>query len=189
MPQRLRDRVSYANVVSTIALFAALGGTSYAALTITGRQVRNNSLTGVDIKNSSLTSADIRNASLRSVDFRAGELPAGPRGPQGLKGDAGPQGPTGATGAAGAPGATNVTTRVTTTTAPVGNTDVTAPCLAGERAVGGGSSFTNDEPEVTVQQSRPSPATNGTTPTGWTVRYVVTGIPHSVSVAVVCAAP
>jgi hypothetical protein len=42
--------------VALTALAVALGGTSYAAVTITGKNVRNSSLTGADIKNNSLTS-------------------------------------------------------------------------------------------------------------------------------------
>jgi hypothetical protein len=88
----LRSRLTYANVMATVAVFVALGGTSYAALTITGKQVRNNSLTGKDIKN--LKSADVANRSLLAEDFRSGALPQGPQGPQG---------PTGPAGAPGAP--------------------------------------------------------------------------------------
>ena len=32
--RRLRDRLSYANVTASLALFVALGGTSYAAVTL-----------------------------------------------------------------------------------------------------------------------------------------------------------
>ena len=32
MPRRIRDRLTYANVTATLALFIALGGSSYAAL-------------------------------------------------------------------------------------------------------------------------------------------------------------
>lgn len=90
-------RPSASLVISVIALFVALGGTSYATLTITGKDVKNGSLTGKDIKDSSLTSADVRNRSLRLRDFRSGELPKGQRGPTG---PAGPAGPAGAAGSA-----------------------------------------------------------------------------------------
>jgi hypothetical protein len=73
----------------------ALGGTSYAALTITGKQVVDSSLRGRDIKNSSLTGADIKNRSLRANDFKAGQLPAGAPGPQGLQGPKRDKGDTG----------------------------------------------------------------------------------------------
>jgi hypothetical protein len=49
-----RRRPSPALLVSAIALFVALGGTSYAALHITGAEVANGSLTGKDIENRSL---------------------------------------------------------------------------------------------------------------------------------------
>ena len=108
MPAKLRSRLTYANVMATIAVFLALGGTSYAALTITSKNVRNESLTSADLKNNSIKSADVRNGSLLARDFKAGQLPAGPQGPQGpqgAKGDAGPEGARGATGATGATGA------------------------------------------------------------------------------------
>lgn len=95
---KLHSRLSYANVVSTLCLFILLGGTGYAAVTITGKNVRNSSLTGTDIKNSSLTTKDVRNRSLLAADFKAGQIPAGargPAGPQGLKGDKGDRGPAG----------------------------------------------------------------------------------------------
>ncbi len=180
MLNSLRERLTYANVVATLALFAAFGGTSYAALTITGKNVTNSSLTGRDVKNSSLTTADVKNRSLLRKDFKTGQLPAGQKGDSGA---------SGVPGAPGASGATNVTSRVTTQSLGPGNVDQTAPCQAGEKAVGGGPNFTNDEPEITVQQSHPSPSTNASTPTGWTVRYEITGIAHTVSTLVVCASP
>ena len=88
------------NAVAYLALFVALGGTSFAAATvITGKNVKNNSLTGADVKNSSLTGTDVKNKSLRPADF-SGSV----QGPQGPKGDTGPQGPKGDTGAKGDPG-------------------------------------------------------------------------------------
>ena len=40
MRTRLRQRLTYANVMSTLAVFIALGGSSYAALTISGSEHR-----------------------------------------------------------------------------------------------------------------------------------------------------
>jgi hypothetical protein len=80
----------FAKVVSLLALFVALGGSAYAAVTITGRNV----------KNGSLTSADIRNRSLLSKDFKPGQLAAGPRGAQGAPGATGAKGPPGVAGRA-----------------------------------------------------------------------------------------
>jgi hypothetical protein len=93
---KLRTRLTYANVMATVAVFVALGGSSYAAIKVTGKDVKDASLTGKDVKNSSLTTSDVRNGSLLGADFKPGQLPAGPQGP---KGD------TGAPGAPGDPGA------------------------------------------------------------------------------------
>lgn len=93
-------RPSLSLVLSAVALFVALGGTSYA-LTVTSRTVKNNSLTGADIKENSLGSGDIRNGTLRRRDFRSGELPRVQNASPGTPGASGTGGP----GAQGAPGA------------------------------------------------------------------------------------
>ena len=76
--RRFRPQLTYANIMATIAVFAALGGSSYAAITVTGKHVRNNSLTGKDVKNNSLGSGDVKNRSLQRKDFKRGVLPGGP---------------------------------------------------------------------------------------------------------------
>jgi hypothetical protein len=53
LPRRI-PRPSPALVVAIVALFMALGGTSYAALKITGKNVANGTLSGIDIRNKSL---------------------------------------------------------------------------------------------------------------------------------------
>jgi hypothetical protein len=98
----MRSKPTYANVTSTLALFIALGGTSYAAVSIGSANVRNNSLTGVDVRNNSLTGADVRNGSLLAGDFKAGQLPAGTKGDTGAPGLRGVNGDTGAAGAGSA---------------------------------------------------------------------------------------
>lgn len=99
----LRQRLAFANVISLLALFVALGGSSYAALTVTGKNVKNGSLTGEDVKNNSLTgrdvkrlrSRDVTDASLQAKDFAPGQLPAGQQGAQGPRGEQGPSGEAG----------------------------------------------------------------------------------------------
>jgi hypothetical protein len=88
---RLGIRLNYANVIATIAIFIALGGSSYAAVKITGKQVKDSSLTG----------ADIRNGSLRAVDLRRSDFQGGAQGNPGAKGDTGPRGDPGAKGETG----------------------------------------------------------------------------------------
>jgi hypothetical protein len=69
----------YAAVASTLALIVALGGASYAAVTVTGSQIKDNTVTTKDIKDKTIKSKDI------SADAK-----------DALKGKTGPAGPTGA---------------------------------------------------------------------------------------------
>jgi hypothetical protein len=80
LAHRIRSRLTFANVTSLLALFVALGGTSYAALHVGSKQIVNNSVRSKDIRNNDLRSADVRNGSLLPADFKPGALPAGPRG-------------------------------------------------------------------------------------------------------------
>jgi hypothetical protein len=74
MRKLIHSRPSVATVLSLIALFAALGGTSYAAATISGKQVKNSSLTGADIKNNSIGGADVKESKLGQVPSAAKAL-------------------------------------------------------------------------------------------------------------------
>jgi len=65
--KRLRAKLTYANVVATLALFVALGGSSYAAITITGKNVKNGSLTGKDIKRNALGAKQVKESRLGTV--------------------------------------------------------------------------------------------------------------------------
>jgi hypothetical protein len=56
---RLMRLPSPAMVVAVVALAVALGGSAYAAIVVTGKNVRNGTLTGADIKSRSLQGTDI----------------------------------------------------------------------------------------------------------------------------------
>ena len=88
MRKLFNTRPSVATVLSLIALFAALGGTSYAAATISGKQVKNGTLTGADIKNNSVGGADVKESKLGQVPSAAKAL-AGRQGDQADKADQG----------------------------------------------------------------------------------------------------
>jgi hypothetical protein len=47
-------------VVAAVALVVALGGTAYAAIVVTGKNIRNGTVTGADIKSRSLEGTDIQ---------------------------------------------------------------------------------------------------------------------------------
>jgi hypothetical protein len=85
-----RFRLSYANVIASIALFIALcGGTAVAkhSRLITGKQIKNNTVTSADIKNYSLQAKDLKkgliasaaSAPIQSAAFQASR-DAGPAG-------------------------------------------------------------------------------------------------------------
>ncbi len=63
----MRKHLTYANIMATVAVFIALGGSSYAAFTITGRDVRNGSLTGKDLKRNSVGGARVSERSFGPV--------------------------------------------------------------------------------------------------------------------------
>jgi len=65
--KRIAGKLTYANVMSTVAVFVALGGSSYAALTITGRDVQDGSLTARDIKRNALGGGAIKESRLATV--------------------------------------------------------------------------------------------------------------------------
>jgi hypothetical protein len=80
----IRKRLSYANVMATLAVFISLGGGALAALrlpansvgtrqlkksAVTGHKVKDASLTGIDIKPQSLTGEDIKPGSLSSENL------------------------------------------------------------------------------------------------------------------------
>ena len=90
------SRPSPAMIVALVALGVALGGTSYAAVTLP-----KNSVSSRQLKNNSITSPKVKDRSLKAQDFAQGELPAGAKGADGApgpKGDRGPPGERGATG-------------------------------------------------------------------------------------------
>ena len=75
--------------MATVAVFLALGGGAYAAVSITGRDVVNRSLTGKDIKKRSVPLNR-----LKSRPARGRRGVTGPQGPQGAQGPAGPVDPS-----------------------------------------------------------------------------------------------
>ena len=93
-------RVSYANVVASLALFLSLGGVGYAAT-----QLPNNSVGTPQLKANAVTSSKVKNGTLLKADFKSGQIPAGAKGAPGAVGPAGPAGSAGATGPAGVAGA------------------------------------------------------------------------------------
>jgi hypothetical protein len=154
----LKDRLTYANVTATLALFIALGGTSYAAVTlprdsIGARQIRSGSVGSSEVRDRSL--------SLRDLNRRTRSALRGARGP------AGPPGPPGGTAGAGAIDVVYKTAAGTVGRAPVEETTTataSANCDAGHQVTGGGVRV-DDVSVVSVHDSFPEPGGRG-----WTAR-------------------
>lgn len=67
----LRRALTFSNVIALLALFVALGGTSYAAV-----KLAKNSVTSKHIKNGQVKTADIRNGSIRAPKLGANAVTA-----------------------------------------------------------------------------------------------------------------
>ena len=83
----------HTTAVAYVALFAALGGSAYAAVTVTGKQIKDGTVTGNDVKNRSLGAGELSASALGSLAGERG--PAGPQGAPGPKGDPGKPGASG----------------------------------------------------------------------------------------------
>lgn len=97
--RHLRDKLTYANMMATAALFIALGGTSYAVVSLprnsVGRaQIRAHAVGSRQLASSAVTSRAIHDKSvaLRDISASARRALRGATGPQGPKGDQGPPG-------------------------------------------------------------------------------------------------
>ena len=69
--------------LALLALFVALGGTSYAAI-----QLSKNSVSAKHIKRSAVRSAEVKDLTLRKKDFKPGQVPGGLLGSRRMSGSA-----------------------------------------------------------------------------------------------------
>jgi hypothetical protein len=132
------------NAVGYLALFVALGGSSYAAVRLTPGSVKSaaiakRAVTHAKLARNSVTGGNVARGTLTASDFKAGTFLQGLKGDagasggdganghdglSGLKGDAGPQGPQGPQGPAGKDGSAAIAAKVrlaNTVTAPHGS--------------------------------------------------------------------
>jgi hypothetical protein len=129
----VRKRLTYANVMSSIAVFLVVaGGTAFAATQLEKESVGTNQL-----KKEAVSLAKIKTAAKNALKGATG--PAGPAGAQGKQGERGPQGERGLQGLPGTPGLSGlevVTQKVaTSTTTPK---SVTVSCPAGKKVISTG---------------------------------------------------
>jgi hypothetical protein len=151
--------------VALLALFVALGGTSYAVTALDPGSVGT-----IQIKNGAVTSNKVLDGSLRKTDFAEGVVVAGAQGPQ------------------GASGATNLvvrTRRYSPALAPNRSGSLGPLCAEGERAISGGAA---GDDGMDLLETYPI-FTSGV-PTGWSSAFR-NGADTSIGVTafVVCVSP
>ena len=65
--KRVRKHLTFANVMSMIAVFAVLGGSAFAASKISGKNIKKASIAGNKLKNDTVTGKQIKESSLGTV--------------------------------------------------------------------------------------------------------------------------
>jgi hypothetical protein len=189
----LRKGLGFArnNVIGLLALFVALGGTTYAATRSSGGTLHacvggNGSLT--------LVKAGKHCGKGEHAVAWNQKGPAGPVGPQG------PGGTNGSNGANGTNAASKVVVRSTTVAIAGAGAPFSGDvqCDTGERATGGGAGRGYQQPTSSTDRMllRSYPldaagheATGGETPTGWSVTGDTTGLGGNARIYVVCVSP
>jgi hypothetical protein len=188
-------RPSAAFVVALVALFAALGGTGYAAATLSGRDIQKRSIPGNRVVPNALTGSQINESKLGPVPVAQQALTAQTAASATNAGHAtSADSATSATNATNATNAANAqdsqklqgrdatgflanTVRVVSSqsTVPTGGSDtVTVSCAANEKGIGGGAAWmqvASENPtqlDAQLNSSYPLPSTGGTNNmTGW----------------------
>jgi hypothetical protein len=186
---KLRERLTFANVMSVIAVFIALGAGAYAAVTLPknsvgSKQIKDGKILGKDVAPDTLTGGNINEASLSLPGGGA----AGATGPSGATGPAGPAGTTGRDGAQGAAGQATAFARIDATGTLIGgaaeskgiaqtNVQHTAGASAAEVAGTGvycigGLSFTPTSATVSTDNTDSMPG--APTTTGGSLNFIST---------------
>lgn len=70
----LLRHITYANVMSTLAVFLLLGGTAFAAGMISGSRLKNNSVSGKKLKPGSVSNSKLRTNAVTNSKVRAATL-------------------------------------------------------------------------------------------------------------------
>lgn len=177
--KRLRPKLTYANVISTLCLFLLVaGGTAFAAAEV----LPPGSVGTKQLKNGAVTGKKVKPGSLTASAFAPKQLPEGPRGPAGpagAKGEKGEKGEKGAPGNSAAIAIEHVTATVGPDTTETKETAAACPSgkvLSGGYVLNGGA---------TEHATRSYPVTEGE----WLVRAKNTGTAESweLTVVAVCA--
>lgn len=210
----LKKHLSFANVVSCLALFMALSGVAYAAKTlvktqnlvngaVTTAKLRNGAVTTRKLRNGAVTAAKIAPATIGSGQLASGSVRSGQLGGQvvtepKIKNGAVSENKLGSGAVSSGKLAPNLLTQLVRNVAYVnalsaedseGAKTVTAECPSGKEAIGGGARVNGELNEVALTGSNPFVAAGGAR-TGWSAfarESTETAQNWSVEAFVVCA--
>jgi hypothetical protein len=172
MVTSLLSRLTYANVASTLALFIALGGVSYAAVrlpanSVGAKQLKKNAVTGLKIKNRAVSATKIARNAVTGYNVDEGTLAPVPEAVRSTS--------------AGSAALSRLDYESTVTTLPAGTaTTAIATCPDGLYLTGGGARVADDT-TASVNDSAPL---NRTT---WEATGVTDAVAGSMTVYAICA--
>ena len=199
MFRSIRKHLSPTSLIAMVALFVALGGVSYAAATINGKDIKNKSIAGKKLKNKAVTAGKVKNDTLTGVQINESTLS---QVPAAVQADNATNAQTAATVAPNGVGAAAiqdgsigrsklaaVTTRTDSSDVADGATGtLSVNCEAGELPLSGGVTFggaaINAAQALNTHLVRSGPSGNG-----WSVRvYNGTGTSRTYTISVICLA-
>jgi len=162
MMKRMTDRLTFANVMSVIAVFIALGGTAYAFQlgknTVGSKQLKKNAVTAAKIKADAINGSKVIDGGLTGADLAAASIDSSKLAP-GTIGTA-----SLANGSVGGAKLGIVDTHLASIALPDNGVlqRAVASCAEGEKLIGGGVNLAAAGPDIAIQASRPSNADSST---------------------------
>jgi hypothetical protein len=180
---RIRRVVTPANVIASMALFVALGGTGWAAQVIANNsvgtpQLKSNAVSAPKLASSAVTTPKIASAAVTKSKIGKGAVTTDAIGKGAVTAE------KIAAGVVGGVSPSKISTvNSAGVTIPANNdgTVVTATCASGQKAVGGG--WNSGLYGFPISEG---PTADGT---GWAVSFATVNLPATVTASAVCAAP
>jgi hypothetical protein len=171
--RRLRRLLTPANVLASLALFFALGGTGWAGQVLGTGSVHTAQLAAGAVTTPKIASGAVTKSKLGKGAVTADAVARGSLTADKLA--------AGVLGGVAATKITAVNSAAVTVPATNDGTAVTATCASGQKAVGGGWNS-----GLFGFQIAEGPTADGT---GWTVMFATGNAPATVSTTAICAAP
>ena len=155
----LRSKLTYANVVATLALFLALGGGTFAvAAALKKNSVKSKQIAPDAVKAQEIAPGVVGTEELADAGVSTSKLADAAATAQKI-----------ADGSVGGAKLGDMVVRTADAPLPDGtNGAATVRCEPGERVISGGGRVLSGNVDVNIQASHPATEGGGTTPVGWT---------------------